>query len=645
MVFEALTAALLFAALLPFASGRGRLARRRVLATASAAALALFAVAGTFGSAAITPAPTNRPVEVPGSGYTGSSACRACHPAEYASWRNSWHRTMTQVTTPDTAIGDFSIGRLSHEGWHYDLEREADAFWVSFYEPALGGATRRPIVLSTGSHHMQAYWVSLGDDVPDLGLLPFFYLKEDARWVPRDSVFIQPPRPGRPPLDPLRWNLRCVFCHSTGPRPQATPGAVDTEATEFGIACEACHGPGERHVRVNASNPLRRYARHLGEGRDDTIVHPARLDRERSVEVCGQCHGVLVPDSREARIASFETGYAYRPGDALRETGRIVLRGGSHADDPEIVRVRATFTDIDLDASFWPDGMTRVPREYNSLLDTACFQRGEMTCLSCHTLHQPADDPRAPDVWADDQLAPGMRGDAACLQCHAGFAGDVAAHTRHQPESTGSRCQNCHMPYTSYALLKAIRQHQIDAPSAAASVATGRPNACNACHLDRSLGWTAGWLERWYGQPTPSLTDSEREVSAIVTWLLSGDAAQRALAAWYPGWPPARETAGGDWLVPHLGHLLDDPYPAVRYIAWRSLSNAEGFGDLTYDYVGSAHNREEARREVWRRWHDEARPPGGRGALLLLGPDGAVDRAAFAELAARHDDRPVFVAE
>src|SRR5688500_8972952 len=39
--------------------------------------------------------------ERPG-GYVGSNRCQACHPREYASWHESYHRTMTQVATPDT---------------------------------------------------------------------------------------------------------------------------------------------------------------------------------------------------------------------------------------------------------------------------------------------------------------------------------------------------------------------------------------------------------------------------------------------------------------------------------------------------------------------------------------------------------------
>ena len=49
----------------------------------------------------------DRPVQMTGDGYVSSDTCRACHPAEYESWHGSYHRTMTQVATPDTVRADF----------------------------------------------------------------------------------------------------------------------------------------------------------------------------------------------------------------------------------------------------------------------------------------------------------------------------------------------------------------------------------------------------------------------------------------------------------------------------------------------------------------------------------------------------------
>ena len=147
------------------------------------------------------------------------------------------------------------------------------------------------------------------------------------------------------------------------------------------------------------------------------------------------------------------------------------------------------------------------------------------------------------------------------------------------------------MPYTTFGLLKAIRSHLIDSPSIAATEATGRPNACNLCHLDRTLAWSADALQRWFGTPLPALDADERTTAAGVLWLLRGDAGQRALAAWSSAWPAAREASGSAWMAPMLIPLLDDPYAAVRFNAWRSLRSLPGYEGLAYDYVAPAERR------------------------------------------------------
>src|SRR5215468_7634382 len=53
-----------------------------------------------------TPPPSNRPIQKLAKGFVGSSECMSCHPSEYASWHDSYHRTMTQVATPATVAGN-----------------------------------------------------------------------------------------------------------------------------------------------------------------------------------------------------------------------------------------------------------------------------------------------------------------------------------------------------------------------------------------------------------------------------------------------------------------------------------------------------------------------------------------------------------
>jgi hypothetical protein len=119
---------------------------------------------------------------------------------------------------------------------------------------------------------------------------------------------------------------------------------------------------------------------------------------------------------------------------------------------------------------------------------------------------------------------------------------------------------------------RAVRSHRIDSPNVATTIATGRPNACNLCHLDRSLAWTARWLTQWYGVGAPVIADEERAHTAVgVRDGLAGDAGVRALIADALGSNEALAASGSDFEVAVLEELRRDPYPAVRRIAERSL--------------------------------------------------------------------------
>jgi hypothetical protein len=199
------------------------------------------------------------------------------------------------------------------------------------------------------------------------------------------------------------------------------------------------------------------------------------------------------------------------------------------------------------------------------------------------------------------------------------------------------------MPYTTYGLLKGIRSHEIDSPSVATSLTTGRPNACNQCHLDETLEWSADHLQAWFDEPKPELDADQRSVAASLLWLLSGDAAQRALIAWSFGWEPARQASGTDWMAPYLAQLLEDPYPAVRFVAERSLRGIEGYEGIAYDFMGSDANRNSAHAEVLEIWSRDSSPE-PRGPTMI-DSDGRVYPELFVRLLSARNDRPVIVAE
>lgn len=594
-------------------------------------------------------------------GFVSSNACRSCHPRQYATWRGSFHRTMTQVVTPETVIADFSNVELEHVSpgvpdSRYVLQRRRDEFWVQLPQLELQSDPRsaedpnpeeetplvwRQIVMSTGLHHYQLYWYPSGSG-RELYMVPFVFLTDERRWVPRRSVFLTPPNAPEPQQV---WNTSCLPCHTTDGHPgypkkriQLDEAAPDTHVVEVGIGCEACHGQGEEHVRVNRS-PLRRYAYHHGNRPDSTIIQPERVDARTSSQICGQCHSVNNPYTRVDLVEWLTEGPRYRAGDDLEESRYVLSRSIlSRTPFPETLQQLLEERPSALNQWFWADGMIRVTgREYNGLIESPCYRGGEFSCLSCHSMHE--SDP-------DDQLAAGMEGDQACLQCHDSYSARVMEHTHHRVESSGSRCYNCHMPHTTYGLLKASRSHTIDTPSVAASVQTGRPNACNSCHLDKTLHWTATYLRRWYGAPAVELPEEERAIATSLLWLLRGDAGQRALTAWSMGWEAAQRASGKGWLAPFLAQTLNDPYDVVRYISARSLRRLPGYGDFSYDFVGPPEDRTHAKERALDIW----RKNGGRnldrtGSAILIGMNGALHRQEIDSLLRRRDDRPMGLAE
>jgi hypothetical protein len=356
--------------------------------------------------------------------------------------------------------------------------------------------------------------------------------------------------------------------------------------------------------------------------------------------VCGQCHAAVL-DKDEATMREWlKRGFSYRPGDDLGKTRK--------------------FRDVGAE-KFWSDGMIRTSgREYNALIHTPCYthqdeKRGIMTCLSCHEMHKKAGDPRSDAQWADDMLKPDMRGDLACTQCHADFRDEkrVAAHSHHASGSEGSRCMNCHMPLTTYGLLKTERSHTITSPTIAESIDVGRPNACNLCHLDRTLAWTGNALEEWYRAPPTrtlrggrGLTPDEQSIAAGVLWLTRGDAGLRAITTCALEWDAARATAGTEWLSPYLAQLLADPYHAVRYLANRALRRQPGFSGFEYDYAAPAPELAAATAralDLWTRTTPPERRP--KRDELLIDSAGRLDVERLTRLLGQRDDKRVVLAE
>lgn len=191
----------------------------------------------------------------------------------------------------------------------------------------------------------------------------------------------------------------------------------------------------------------------------------------------------------------------------------------------------------------FPDGA--AARNSSEALAQSAGACAGIKCTDCHDPHVSGPGAGAPD--AATHLA-------ACAGCHA----MAADHSRHAPAS--ATCLDCHMPRIVQGVSAFVRSHRISTPANPVMLGDTGVNACNLCHLDRSVGWTAQQLG------VPGITDDRPAGDA---WLASPLGAIRITAAH----AYARQ---GKTAVPHLLPVLDDPIAYYRMWTLLAIETALG---------------------------------------------------------------------
>jgi Tfp pilus assembly protein PilF len=268
------------------------------------------------------------------------------------------------------------------------------------------------------------------------------------------------------------WNYMCADCHSTNVRKNydAATDSFSTTWSEIAVGCEACHGPGSRHLAWAATRSSRDSTMgltvQLDERRRVTWVanastgiavrsHPRTSDRE--LQVCAQCH------SRRRQIAE---GYV--------------------AGKPFYDNYRPALLTSPL---YYADGQQRAEvYEWGSFLQSRMNARG-VTCSDCHEPH--SGELRAP-------------GAAVCATCHSPAKYDAPAH-QHHSAAAGVTCLSCHMPAATYMKVDSRRDHSFRVARPDLTVTLGTPNACASCHADRGAQWAASQITAWRSGDTSAI--------------------------------------------------------------------------------------------------------------------------------------------
>ncbi len=437
--------------------------------------LIIFVADGGQIHAAVDRGPAQSPTGTPAK-YVGAQQCAGCHQEQTALWEESHHDLAMQPANEQTVLGDFNNASFDYFGTVSRFYKTDDRFFVKTDGPD-GVLTEYPIDYVFGVDPLQQYLIAFPqgryqvlsvawDSRPKteggqrwFHLYPNEHIKhgDELHWTGVNQ----------------NWNYMCADCHSTNLEKNydAASRNYDTTWSDIDVSCEACHGPGSRHVKW-AQQPEKVDPRYRNADTGLTVrldersgiswridetagtaVRSKPLEKRLEVDMCGRCHA-----RREALSSD------YRPGDPLLDHFRISL-----------LRQNLYHADGQIDDEVYV---------YGSFLQSKMYATG-VTCSDCHEPHS---------------LKLRAQGNGVCTKCHLAAKFDSNLHHHHDAESTGAQCVNCHMPDKNYMVVDPRRDHSFRIPRPDVSVAVGTPNACNQCHVDQSAQWALGKVTAWHGK-------------------------------------------------------------------------------------------------------------------------------------------------
>jgi hypothetical protein len=373
--------------------------------------------------------------------YVGSKRCKDCHWREHDSWRHTLHSMFLQTANEYTVIGDLKVTRkapkLAKRKFTTTMYKKDGKFYVNTIGPDWE-LHDYEIAYVIGIDREQSYLTKFPNGA--LHVLPVEWEVDEKKWEDEDGLEKHYPGDGRYWSDPGSiWQFRCGSCHVTGMKINydETKNSFDTTWVDLGIGCEACHGPGNNHIKA---------ASEYFEMEQETIINPSKLPWKLRAMVCGQCHnwGSSVADVSPYK-EGFPKKYAFPVG---YEVGKPLY----------------LYYEDELDED------KRHHQQYNEWQEGEHSKAGVM-CTTCHAVHQEGMH-RNPHKALTKYI-----GDSLCTNCHS----SIQRKGAHRIHTFGS-CIACHMPKTKGN----EHSHTFKFVSPEVSLRAGgvdkKQNSCSGCH-------------------------------------------------------------------------------------------------------------------------------------------------------------------
>ncbi len=404
--------------------------------------------------------------------YIGRKVCAECHQQEYEQWTGSHHDLAMQETTEKTVLGDFNKARFKQ----FDVEtlfyRKDKRFMLRTDGPdgkladysvkyVFGFYPLQQYLIEFPGGRLQALDIAWDSRSKEQGGQRWMHLHADEKISHDDVLHWTGPN--------LNWNYMCADCHSSHLQKNydAETDSFHTTWSELDVSCEACHGPGAKHlnwaktsVEERITDPQKGLAVLFGDRRgvswniDSNTGIPQRSQTNNDhteIEICARCHSRRSQIAEDIKAKPFMDSYL-----------------------PSLLTAGAYHTDGQIQDEVYV---------YGSFLQSKMYRHG-VTCSDCHDPHSNALK---------------QPGEQVCHQCHTADQYATKSHHFHEEDSKASSCVECHMPAKTYMQVDARHDHSFRIPRPDLSVKLGTPNSCNNCHKQKPVLWAAATVNKWYG--------------------------------------------------------------------------------------------------------------------------------------------------
>ncbi|MFT6807013.1 MAG: LSD1 subclass zinc finger protein [Saprospiraceae bacterium] len=329
-----------------------------------------------------------------GEQFVGTRTCMECHSDVYESHLLTAHYNTSAVAKSSNIKGSFDTGAntINLEDSKIEMRSMRGSYFQEVQLEEEENEKASPL--------LQKMDIVIGSGIKGQSFLTWedekLFQLQASYSPPADKWINSPGFPEHLIKRPIRDG--CLKCHVTFATNMDFAGQgnrYNSEKMIYGIGCEKCHRPSEKHVVFHRENPEIKTSRHML--KLDTLSRQFRLD------VCAQCHS----GSRAAILKG--NSFSFLSGERLDEYSRNFYTGQKESD-------------LDVHGN-----------QYGLLRSSQCFKQSlEMDCGTCHNPHM------------------NQRGDTdyfnqKCATCHTANTTNCSAETNELHE-IGDNCIACHMP-------------------------------------------------------------------------------------------------------------------------------------------------------------------------------------------------------